>query len=149
MGIRKAIETDVPKVASLVKSLAHYYLNEPSRELPSWLADTLTYEAFAARISSTEYLNFVFEEAGSIVGYIAIKKTGHLYHLFVAEECQGRGVSRLLWEHAKRHCQCNCFSLRSSIYAVPVYKRFGFLESGPVGTKDGVSFQPMELHHKC
>jgi len=149
VSIRRAIEADVSKVAVLVKSLAHYYLNEPNGELPSWLADTLTYEAFTSRISSAEYLNFVFEEAGSIVGYIAIKKPGHLYHLFVAEECHGQGVSRLLWEHAKRHCQCNCFSLRSSIYAVPVYKRFGFSESGPVGTKDGVSFQPMELRHEC
>lgn len=35
-------------------------------------------------------------------------------------------------------------SVRSSIYAVPVYKRFGFLESGPAGSKDGVSFEPME-----
>ncbi|MBI1425724.1 MAG: GNAT family N-acetyltransferase [Gammaproteobacteria bacterium] len=145
MSIRPANETDVPQIAVLVKSLAHYYLNDPSRELPSWLNNTLTYEAFADRISSSEYLNFVYEEAGTIVGYISINRNGHLYHLFVAEQSQGKGISRLIWEHAKQYCECVCFSVRSSLYAIPVYKRFGFCETGPVGTKDGVSFQPMEL----
>jgi predicted GNAT family N-acyltransferase len=44
--------------------------------------------------------------------------------------------------------QSNRFTLRSSLYAVPIYKRFGFSESGPVGTKDGISFQPMELRRE-
>ena len=149
MSIRPAIETDVPQIDGLVKSLAHYYLDDPSGELPSWLDDTLTHEAFTSRIFDIEYLNFVFEESGSIAGYVSIKGAGHLYHLFVAEASQGKGISRLLWEHVKKHCQCNSFALRSSIYAVPIYKRFGFSESGPVGTKDGVSFQPMELRSEC
>lgn len=144
MGIRTANITDVPQLADLAKSLAHYYLSDPSGGLPSWLADTLTYEAFASRLSSAEYFNFVYEEDGSVIAYISINKNGHLYHLFVAEQFQGKGISRLLWECAKKSCQCNSYSLRSSLYAIPVYKRFGFSESGPVRTKDGVSFQPME-----
>jgi len=144
MSIRKASITDIPQMADLAKSLAHYYLNDPSRELPAWFADTLTYEAFASRLSSTEYFNFVYEVDGSLMAYISINRNGHLYHLFVAEQFQRKGISRLLWECAKESCQCNSYSLRSSLYAIPVYKRFGFTESGPVGTKDGVSFQPME-----
>lgn len=146
MTIRPAIESDVPHVARLVKSLAHYYLDDSSGELPKWLNDTLTFEAFSSRISGPDNLNFVYEESGIIVGYISVKEIGHLYHLFVADGFQGNGISRLLWEHAREHCHCNSFTLRSSLHAVPVYKRFGFMESGPVGTKDGVSFQPMELH---
>lgn len=145
MNIRPAVESDVPQVARLVKTLAHYYLDDPGRELPQWLDETLTYKAFSLRISGPDYLNFVYEESGSIVGYISVKGVGHLYHLFVAEGFQGNGISRLLWEHAREHCHCRSFTLRSSLYAVPVYKRFGFVESGPVGIKDGVSFQPMEL----
>ncbi len=145
MNIRPAVESDVPHIARLVRSLAHYYLDRTDGELPSWLDDTLTYEAFLSRISDPDYLNFVYEESGSVVGYISVKEAGHLYHLFVAEGFHGNGISRLLWEHAREHCHCSSFTLRSSLHAVPVYKRFGFTESGPVGTKDGVSFQPMEL----
>ncbi|WP_127556932.1 GNAT family N-acetyltransferase [Saccharospirillum alexandrii] len=146
MSIRAAINVDVPAVSSLVKALAHYYLDGSGETLPSWLEDTLTHEAFLARLSDADYLNLVFEVSGAIVGYISVKKPGHLYHLFVAEEFQGQGISRSLWEHVKRQSQCSRFSVRSSIHAVPVYKRFGFLESGPVGSRDGVSFQPMEYY---
>ncbi|NVK43509.1 MAG: hypothetical protein HWE39_19870 [Oceanospirillaceae bacterium] len=94
----------MPKLASLVRSLAHYYLNDPSEELPSWLSATLTHEAFTSRFVNAEYMNFVLEDVGSIVGYISIKKPGNIYHL-----------------------------------------KFGFSESGAIGTNDGVSFQPMEI----
>ncbi len=69
MNIRPAVESDVPQVARLVKSLAHYYLDDPGRDLPPWLDDTLTYEAFSSRISDADYLNLVYEEAGSILHF--------------------------------------------------------------------------------
>lgn len=149
MSIRVAAKRDVPQIADLVASLAHYYLNDPSNKLPAWFSETLSLSAFYSRISSSEYQNFVFDEAGVIAGYISLKGGTHLYHLFVLEKSQGKGVARLLWNHAKECSQSNSFSLRSSIYAVPVYRRFGFSESGPLGTKDGISFQPMELRHEC
>lgn len=145
MSIRIAVESDVHQIADLVASLSHFYLDEPGKELPVWFRESITEVAFAARVPSLEYLNFVYEEVGVLLGYISIKGGSHLYHLFVAEVFQGRGISRLLWLQAKERSQSKSFSLRSSLYAVPVYKRFGFVESGSVGTKDGISFQPMEL----
>ncbi|SEQ60910.1 Ribosomal protein S18 acetylase RimI [Amphritea atlantica] len=144
MSIRIAVESDVHQIADLVASLSHFYLDEPGKELPVWFRESITEAAFAVRVSSPEYLNLVYEEGGVLMGYISVKGGSHLYHLFVAQAFQGRGISRLLWLKAKESSQSKRFSLRSSIYAVPVYKRFGFVESGPVGTKDGISFQPME-----
>lgn len=144
MNIRAANKADIPTLVNLVKSLAHYYLEDPNGKLPRWLDDTLTPEAFLARIVDADYLNLVFEEADSVVGYVSVKRSGHLYHLFVAEEFQGKGISRLLWEQVKRQCRCNSFTVRSSIHAIPVYSRFGFTESGPVRTREGVFFQQME-----
>ncbi|MBN0989797.1 GNAT family N-acetyltransferase [Amphritea pacifica] len=146
MSIRVVNEGDLPQIVSLVASLSHFYLDEPGKELPVWFRESITEAAFAGRVSSPEYLNLVYEEGGVLMGYISVKGGSHLYHLFVAQAFQGRGISRLLWLKAKEFSQSKRFSLRSSIYAVPVYKRFGFAESGPVGTKDGISFQPMELN---
>ena len=145
MSIRQAIETDVVKISSLVKSLAHFYLDAPENELPVWLSQTLTESAFSERISSESYKNYVYEKDMEIIGYISLKKPNHLYHLFVSERFQGKGIARLLWEHLKKNDPSASFFLRSSVYAIPVYKRFGFFESGDLGQKDGVSFQPMEL----
>lgn len=146
MSIRQATESDVTEISNLVTSLAHFYLDKPENELPTWLSQTLTEHAFSQRLSNSDFINFVYEQNSKIIGYISLKKPNHLYHLFVLEEFQGKGISRLLWEHLKNNVQCGYFTLRSSIYVVPVYKKFGFSELGEIGTKDGVSFQPMELN---
>ncbi|WP_204378398.1 GNAT family N-acetyltransferase [Agaribacterium haliotis] len=83
------------------------------------------------------------------MGISLLKKPNHLHHLFVSEEFQGNGISRILWQHVQQHVKCDSFTLRSSIYAVPVYKKFGFTESAAVQTKGGISFQPMELLLSC
>lgn len=145
MSIRSAIIEDVVQIASLVQSLTHYYLDDSSSELPLWFAETLTPDAVKARIESSNYLNLVYEVDGSIVGYIALKGGSHLYHLFVSEAYQGNGIARSLWEAAIADSAVACFTLRSSLFAVPVYRRFGFEASGPPGSKDGISYQLMEL----
>jgi GNAT superfamily N-acetyltransferase len=81
---------------------------------------------------------------------VAVRDTTHLYHLFVRQEFQGRGLSRELWQHAKEAAiaagnRCG-FTVNSSPYAVPVYERFGFKATGPRIETHGIAFVPMELH---
>ncbi len=67
----------------------------------------------------------------------------HLFHLFVAETHQGKGISRALWNYAISGAKPKEYTLRSSLYAIPVYQRFGFTEYGAVEQKEGIVFQPM------
>ncbi len=145
MSIRVANKYDVSNICSLVSSLSHFYLESCEMELPNWFAETLTTEAFLSRIQSDEYLNFVYEVQGEVVGYLALKGNSHLYHLFVSESYQGKGISRCLWSHAITKCIAEIYTLRSSLFAVPIYKKFGFKVVGEAGEKDGIGFQPMEL----
>jgi GNAT superfamily N-acetyltransferase len=145
MSIRTAAEADVAQIARLVSSLTHYYLDDPAQQLPQWFADTLTENTFSERISNSAFLNLVFEESGGISGYLSLKDGSHLYHLFVAATVQRKGVAGRLWTAAKDRSDSRIYTLRSSISAVPFYRHFGFVESGPAGDKDGISFQPMEL----
>jgi GNAT superfamily N-acetyltransferase len=146
MNIRQATKSDATELSNLVKSLAHFYFDEQGNELPIWLLKTLTKSAFSKRLSSTDYVNFIYEQNNKIVGYISLKKPNHLYHLFVLEEFQGKGISHALWEYLKIKSEESSFTLRSSIYAVPVYRKFGFRKLGTIGVKDGVSFQLMEFN---
>jgi len=143
--IRQAAPTDAIQIAQLVTSLAHFYLDKPQDKLPAWLSETLTEGAFAERLSSNEYRNTVYLVDGKIVGYISIKNPSHLYHLFVSEQYQGKGIARLLWNHVLKTDQYSTMTVRSSKHAIPVYKQLGFVESAPIGVKDGISFQPMVL----
>lgn len=155
MSIRAAKPQDALSLTQLVTSLAHFYLEEtaqsPSAELPEWFAATIERNAFEARIKSTEYLNLVYEQAGEVKGYIAIKLgeqpfAAHLYHLFVHESIHDQGIARQLWRQAQAHLpEVSRYSLRSSLFAVPVYEKLGFQISGAAGDKDGIGFQPMAL----
>ena len=145
MSIRKATTLDAKDIKELVSSLSHYYLENKGDSLPAWFSNTLDISEFERRLSNTEYANYVYLYSGKIVGYISIKDNSHLYHLFVSEKHHGQGISKLLWEHAIAHSSSKVYTLQSSIYAIPIYKKFGFVEVGGTVVKEGISFQPMEL----
>lgn len=145
MDIRSAIHSDAQGIQTLVKSLSHFYLDGKNKALPRWLESNFDLTEMLTRIDSPQFENYICEADGKIVAYLSIKEGTHLYHLFVDEQYQGQGLSRTLWEHGKKLAKSNAFTLRSSLFAVPVYKTFGFVEDGCVLKKDGVSFQPMVL----
>nr|MBO2513883.1 hypothetical protein [Gammaproteobacteria bacterium] len=86
---------------------------------------------------------------GEIVGVVGMRDGSHVYHLFVAEEHQGRGLGRVLREHAKAEClrrgRPAAFTVNSSRGAVPIYERFGFRIAAPEQEVEGVRFVPMRL----
>jgi len=147
--IRKATPADASAIQSLVKSLAHFYCKEPNLPIPAWLEDTLTLASFRGRLSDSEYDNRVMEVRTSegkaeLLGYIAMRGGSHLYHLFVAEEHQGKGYSTALWKALEEDHKQDAYTVRSSLNAVPVYRRLGFMPVGEVAEKDGIGYQVMK-----
>lgn len=145
MNVRQAMTEDVAEIRALVVSLSGFYLSDPHAAPPRWLTETLTVEQFGSRLGSTDFVNRVALVGGELVGYVCMKKNGHLYHLFVSEQHQGKGIARALWGSMLECCKCSTYTVRSSLYAVPMYKRLGFVETGPVAEQEGVQFQTMEL----
>lgn len=143
MIYRTATTSDKDAVSRLVNSLCHFFVSEPNASPPKWLQESLTTAAFRKRFLDPEYFNVVAENETGILGYIAIKNGNHLYHLFVDEAHHGRGIAQGLWHYCKESLGINTCMVRSSLYAVPVYKRFGFVITGTVAYKDGVGFQTM------
>ena len=144
MNIRAATPSDALDIKTLVHSLSHYYLQDKTAPLPSWLSKTLAITEFERRLSGDDFITFVYRQSDAVVGYISIKDKNHLYHLFVAETHQGKGIARKLWNHATSTVNSNRYSVRSSLYAVPIYQSFGFKSSSAAANKDGIGFQPME-----
>lgn len=144
MAIRNASESDAEVISRLIASLAYYYCADTNADLPDWFANSITPQAVQQRIVDPAFDNYIYVEGDDIVGYIALQNDNHLYHLFVGEAQQGRGIARKLWQHVLQHSDSKKFTLRSSLYAVPVYERFGFRSVGPAGEKEGIGFQPME-----
>jgi len=68
--------------------------------------------------------------------------------MFVLPEHRHKGMAKKLWRKAQRVCAENgnasYYWVRSSSYALPVYKSFGFRASGDREEVNGISFEFME-----
>ncbi len=150
MRIRPAAHSDATEISALVQALAAKHI---AREFSSAgahnLLDSLSPAAIEGYLSAN-YSYWVAEEAGRIVGVVAVRDTNHLYHLFVADAFCRLGIARQLWRRALDMCRAaghlGPLTVNSSRHAVEMYRKFGFEETGPEQTVDGVVFLPMVYH---
>jgi len=105
-------------------------------------------ESIAERIAGN-FRYHVAETGEGIVGVVGTRDDSHLYHLFVAESCQGRGLGRSLWDRARAECLAHgspeAFTVNALINAVPIYQSFGFVVVAALQDREGVSSIPMKL----
>jgi len=106
-------------------------------------------EAEARYLADPRYAFIVACQGADITGVVAVRDHTHLFHLFVAPEYQRRGIGALLWQQARAAALAAGndagFTVNSTLSALPVYERFGFVRTGPVTEAHGISFVPMRL----
>ena len=141
--LRIATVEDADAISQLVAGLAHHFLEDPgAAEAQPFLA-TLTPAATAQRIASPDFRHHVAEDDSGLCGVIALRGGSHVYHLFVRQDRHRRGIAGTLWQHAKALSGQNTFTVRSSLYAEPVYARLGFVREAPPHTDNGVTWVGM------
>ena len=150
LTIRDATPDDAARISALIASLARYFLADPDRpQDAAAFFETIAPAAITAAIASGRYRYHLAESAGELAGIVGVRDAGHLYHLMVAEAFHGRGVASALWKVAKQAAvaggNTGRFTVNSSLNAVPVYERFGFVAAGAVQVQNGIAFVPMEL----
>ena len=148
MLIRLADIDDAPAISDLIRPLARKHI---AHELPDEgaraLLSSMTPEAIDGYLRSG-YRYHVAEDAGRLVGVVGVRDNKHLYHLFVIEQYQGQGLAGELWSVAMEACvaagSLGEFTVNSSKFARGMYRKFGFVESGPAENKQGVVYFPMK-----
>ena len=146
--IRPAGETDSPAIAALIDSLIPQIV-EPGAPAAEVFMASISPAAIAGYIRNPDYrylLGFIGE---TLVGAAAMRDNRHLYHLFVDARFHRRGIARALWlqlrEAAMEAGNTDEFTVNSSINAIAVYTRLGFVAADEVQHKNGLRFQPMRL----
>ena len=85
----------------------------------------------------------------NIIGIVGMKDNKHLYHLFVDENFQGKGIARQLWNIAMANCKVagnpGEFTVNSSRYAQHVYESFGFVAQSAPHERNGIMTLPMKM----
>ncbi|WOB06907.1 GNAT family N-acetyltransferase [Piscinibacter gummiphilus] len=149
MRVEAATVSDAEAISALIVELSEPFFLSPSREGAQPFLASVSAEAERGYLSSASFSYYVAKSGGSLAGFIALRDNSHLFHLFVAKAFQGKHLASQLWGVAKtealRDGNPGEFTVNSSLSAVPVYERFGFVRQGEVQRMHGISFQPMSL----
>lgn len=141
MLIRLTAKEELPEVLALVSAVfnrfeAPDYTPEGAEtfrrsvaDCPEYLAQITVYGAFSE---------------GKLVGMIATRSGGtHIALFFVDGAYHRRGIGRMLFEEAARHCPTDEMTVNASPYAVEVYHALGFRDTDSEQSEGGMRFTPM------
>jgi GNAT superfamily N-acetyltransferase len=149
MKVERAAIADAPRISALIRELSKPFLVSPSGEGAEPFFAAISEPAIQGYVCAGNFEYFVAKQDTLLAGVIALRDNSHLFHLFVAEPYQGHGLGRQLWQMVKAKAiqsgNPGKFTVNSSLNALPVYERFGFIASGPAVQVHGVAFQPMQL----
>ncbi|MET0018350.1 GNAT family N-acetyltransferase [Oscillibacter sp.] len=105
-------------------------------------------QAFYASIHDPDYLArlriYGAFEGNTLIGVLATRNGGaHIALFFVRGAYHRQGVGRRLFFRACQENSAGQMTVNSSPYAVEVYRRLGFCETGAKQTTDGIRYTPM------
>ena len=101
-----------------------------------------------AMVNTLEF--FGAYENGELRGVIATNENRkHICCFFVKAKYHRQGIGRTLWEYVLNHSERNVFTVNSSPYAVPVYRKLGFVETDTEQLADGMRYTPMKFVNAC
>lgn len=125
--------------------MAHFFTLEPNGRGAERFIASITPEAISDYINDPSFYYVAAFQGEDLAGVAALRDGRHLFHLFVAPVFQRQGLARQLWATvmAKMATNPEGITVNSTLYAVPVYERFGFVATGPRVEMNGIAFVPM------
>ncbi|MEO6918865.1 MAG: GNAT family N-acetyltransferase [Collimonas sp.] len=146
---RPAVSVDGAAISALIRQFLHEFTINPAGTGAEKFLDSVSTEAETRYIADPRYRYIAAFEDTQLAGFIALRDGSHVFHLFVSPAFQRRGLATRLWQKAKAAALSmstpECFTVNSSPFALPVYARFGFKETGPQVEAHGIHFVPMHL----
>jgi GNAT superfamily N-acetyltransferase len=103
-----------------------------------------------AQRAQADHFVWVAVAHDEIVGMVEVRDHNHVSLFFVDARYHRRGIGRELIQRALDTCRHNRQNLQqidvnSSPYAVPVYQKLGFRQTGAEQVENGIRFIPMVL----
>lgn len=149
ISIRKATGADAGQISGLLRSLSHTFTTYADGRGAEAFFAMLTEPAISGVLANNDAEYWVAESKSAVVAVAGLRGNERISHLFIDPKYQGLGLARKLWEilrdQALRAGNPGVFTVNSSLVAVPVYQRLGFVVAGAKVEKDGGAYVPMRL----
>ena len=150
MMIRPIGQAELKEAIQLVNRVfAEFVAVDYSEEGQKTFSDYVRhkYDDLSAGLSSGVKEMWGFFEGDQLAGVIATRNTYHISLLFVDKQFHRLGIARRLFETVREEIRtkgCDTITVNSSPYAVPVYRKLGFEETGPEQESEGIRYIPMK-----
>ena len=97
---------------------------------------------------SAQHFVMVVESTGRLIGVIDVRESSHISRFFVETTYQRQGIGRQLLNEAVALCcgkkpSLTAIDVHSSLWAVSIYEKLGFIQTGPEEERSGIRFVPM------
>ena len=142
--IRKALVSDADEIAELIRftSLACCFSTE--NPCPEWYLESIKVEQLT-KLLHDDQMEWVLASHGKrLCGVLAIASKRNVKYFFVHPHFHGGGVGKMLWCYAEQGGLLGpSLTVRSSLFAVPVYSKLGFVVSEPANQFKGMQYQNM------
>ena len=106
------------------------------------------YDETAADLISRHKKMWGYYFDNEIAGVISTRDVSHISLLFVDKKYHRKGIAKSLFSEVltelKQNPDVTKITVNSSPYAVEVYKKLGFNQTGEKQERDGIIFVPME-----
>lgn len=148
MVVRKAEKEEWEEAMALAwrvfqKYDAPDYTEEGIDSFLNFISDNSLYKMFLAG----EYVLFVAESGGKIIGIISLRMGKHISLLFVDEKYQRIGAGKKLVNYLENYLANELGVYQCSVNAAPgaiaFYEKIGFESIGPMEISDGITYMPM------
>jgi GNAT superfamily N-acetyltransferase len=150
--VETASPADAEEISALIIELSQPFYVSPSRTGAEPFIASISPEAERSYISADNFSFYVARSKSQLAGVVALRDNSHLFHLFVARAFQGNRLARQLWNIVKSEAlqagNHGSFTVNSSLNAIPIYEKFGFICQGEIQRMHGISFQRMQLSGK-
>ncbi|MFZ6874605.1 GNAT family N-acetyltransferase [Undibacterium sp. Di27W] len=146
---RTATDGDAFAISALIADFTQDFFVHADGAGTEIFLESVSEKAEQVYIQDPRYHFILALEDEKLAGFIAMRDLSHLYHLFIATEFQGLGLARELWQRAQAFSTSSGhtgpFTVNSSVKAIPVYQRFGFVATGDLIEMHGIAFLPMRF----
>ena len=142
--IRQALEADASDIAELIYSTSVVCCFTPEQTMPEWYKESVQPSQIANLLKSEQMVWLVATQKQTLAGVLAVSDKSHVKYFFVHPAYQKLGIGKQLWHFALHNgVQGNSLTVRSSLFAVPVYERLGFMAIESPQTFNGMQYQTM------
>lgn len=147
--LRPGMADDASAVSALILSLQPYLTIAPDGAGAEEFLVTLQPDIIRRNLKAENYIYHLAFDGNVLAGVVAVRDNTHLFSLYVGSAWHGQGVGKRLWELARDAALARgnpgSFTVNSSSFAEAVYRRLGFVPTGPVAEMHGLRFIPMRL----